>query len=118
MDDKEISVQLESQRELLELMIKVGRRCAHDLAHAADDIKDPKWHKIYRERSDAYLAIFYPDSGPKNYRAKLHEEIDKLECILNTLCRLTETSKGDYEILVNTVAEKFDKKKPYDTMPF
>lgn len=83
------------QSELLRLMVRAGRRCAHDLAHAADEMALPlaqrkdaaqAWH----ERAQMWARIFYPTSGPKDYRDELHHEIWRLEqevARLRELCR-------------------------------
>lgn len=71
------------QGELLELIVKAGRRVTHDLEHAAADIMlcmDRKaasdmWHA----RSQMWRKIFYPANGAKDYRHRLHSEIFKLE---------------------------------------
>lgn len=85
----------EAQRELLRLMVRAGRRCAHDLAHAADELALPlaqrkdaaqAWH----ERAQMWTRIFYPASGPKDYRDELHHEIWRLGQEverLRSLCR-------------------------------
>lgn len=83
----------EAQRELLRLMIRAGRRCAHDLAHAADEMALPlaqrkdaarAWH----ERAQMWAQIFYPASGPKDYRDELHHEIWRLEQEVERLRKL------------------------------
>ncbi len=78
--------------EQLELTTKAARRCAHDLQHCASDV----WHcldrnkqcEFWHERAQFWQSVFYPDRGPKNYRAKLHTEIDDLYCQLERLRKL------------------------------
>ena len=62
--------------ELLELTVKAARRCAYDLAHAADMVKDDHFRPIYRDRARHWLKVFNPADGPKDYRARLHYELD------------------------------------------
>ena len=75
-------------REQLELVVKAGRRCAHDLAHAASDVvyspypKDER-SKFWAERARHWEEVFYPGDDGKNYRSRLHREIARLE----QLCR-------------------------------
>lgn len=66
---------IEGQAELLRLMVKAGRRCAHDLAHAADDVSDRESAAMWRERARMWIGLFYPDGGPKDYRDELHRDI-------------------------------------------
>ncbi|MFK4705933.1 hypothetical protein ABIC83_002772 [Roseateles asaccharophilus] len=80
---------LDDLHETLELTVKAGRRCAHDLDHAADEIRDAEQREFFRQRARMWLAIFYPDKGPKNYRAELHLTISRLEgqvARLRSLC--------------------------------
>lgn len=73
----------EDMKELLELVVKSARRCAYDLHHAAGMIDRSGWYSEYRtvfaEKSNRYLTIFNPADDGKSYRAKLHNEIDRLE---------------------------------------
>jgi hypothetical protein len=73
------------ERELFELTVKAGRRCAHDFEHCSEDIgrvspymTSSEWNARARE----WLRIFYPGGGPKDYRARLHYEIDRLTALL------------------------------------
>ncbi|MDS1141764.1 hypothetical protein RE432_15085 [Pusillimonas sp. SM2304] len=68
-----------AQRELMELIVKAGRRCAYDLAHAADWLPDPGSQATYRARAKMWINIFDPANGPKDYRHRLHQEIFMLE---------------------------------------
>lgn len=76
-----------SQAELLRLMVRAGRRCAHDLQHAASDISVSYRHTPedrealtiqWSERARLWQGIFYPVGGLKDYRDELHAEIEKL----------------------------------------
>lgn len=71
-------------RELFELIIKAGRRCAHDLEHAATDVllassDRKKASDLWHERAKMWQKIFYADGGPKDYRHRLHSDIFILE---------------------------------------
>lgn len=61
--------------ELLGLYTMAGRRCAHDLAHAADLVEDSHWNKIFVDKAKHWHTVFYPGSDGKNYRHHLHNEI-------------------------------------------
>lgn len=82
----------EMQSELLELMVKAGRRCAHDLAHAASLIgmQEPPRELVdeLNRRAEEWRAVFYPDGGPKNYRARLHDKIEQLQDRVDELEKL------------------------------
>ncbi len=82
----------QAQRELLELMVKAGRRCAHDLAHAVSLIgmrEPPRELAVeFHRRAQQWREVFYPDDGPKNYRARLHAEIERLQDRVDELEKL------------------------------
>lgn len=62
-----------------DLLLKSARRCAHDLDHVVGDL--PLHSMMQNEmamRARHWLDVFSPD-GVKNYRLKLHEELDSLE---------------------------------------
>lgn len=79
------------ERELFELTVKAGRRCAHDLAHAIDSDPDADNRKFMRQRLDVWRIIFYPDNGPKNYRARIHQTIHDQESTIETLRKLLKS---------------------------
>lgn len=68
-----------ARRQTLELIVKAGRRCAYDLAHAADQLPDKRSRELYEQRARMWQDIFNPAHGPKDYRHDLHREIAKLE---------------------------------------
>lgn len=86
-------------REQLQLAIKAGRRCAHDLDHAADLMGLPtmaaEYSKQYRERAGMWAAIFYADGGIKDYRHRLHHDIWKLEREIDRLKEACEAADID-----------------------
>lgn len=70
--------------EQYDLILKAARRCAHDLAHCADDVHSAgmgsapfmtpgEWH----ERAQHWRAVFYPDGGPKDYEARIRLEYER-----------------------------------------
>lgn len=68
------------QKEMLELVIKAGRRLMHDFKHMLDEVPNNNAFKdTYQQRAKIWENIFYPDNGPKNYRSSLHQEIMRLE---------------------------------------
>lgn len=77
----------QANSELLELVIKAGRRCAYDLQHASDDIPGNQGG-ILRDRADMWLRIFDPAHGPKDYRSRLHTTITELEMRVQGLLEL------------------------------
>lgn len=88
--------------EQLSLSIKAGRRCMHDLSHAVDHIEHKETRLIYQQRVDLWHSIFYADDGVKNYRHKLHHEIDRLQrdnARLRALCISAGVDPADPESL-------------------
>lgn len=84
------------QKELLELTIKAGRRLMHDFYHLLSEVPDNnQFKKVYTERAEMWKTIFYSDDGPKNYRARLHLDLDNLEMENNRLKRLLKAHKID-----------------------
>lgn len=65
-DNKPDTDQIEIQKELLELMIKAGRRLMHDFKHMLNEVpKDSMFKVEFEERAKMWEEIFYPDNGPK-----------------------------------------------------
>lgn len=79
----------------LELMTKAGRRCAYDLRHAASCIHDPAEQQLFHDRAYMWLNVFNPGSDGKNYRHRLHIEIDRLETRIEKLVALCEAAGID-----------------------
>jgi hypothetical protein len=72
------------QKEMLDLMIKAGRRLMHDFDHMLDEIpSDNIFREEYKERAAMWRTIFYPDNGAKNYRSELLQTIMDLESKLD-----------------------------------
>ncbi len=88
----------DAQSELLELITKAARRCAYDLRHAANTIRNnDDACKMYDDRAEMWLSVFNPDNGPKNYRAGLHDEIWNLESRVAELEKLCEKNGIHYD---------------------
>lgn len=90
----------EANRELMELVIKAARRCAYDLAHAADWQLDAEQRKMFQARAKNWLTIFNPANGPKDYRHRMHVDISMLEIKirrLQELCRKHDIDLGDLD---------------------
>lgn len=68
-------------RELLELVVRSGRRCAYDLRHAIEclGMRDKESASLFDGRAEHWLTVFDPARGPKDYRTQLHLEISRLE---------------------------------------
>ena len=72
------------QQELYELVLKSARRCAYDLKHASDDIpRDVLFcgesrGEMWNNQGNSWIKIFQPD-GMKDYRHRLHREIDIMD---------------------------------------
>lgn len=66
--------------ETLAITIRCARRCAYDLAHAADFIPETgfqrQWGERYRDRAAHWQQLFSNGASVKDYRLKLHSEID------------------------------------------
>lgn len=78
----------QAQRELLELVVKAGRRCAYDLWHAAYQFPDRINRELYGSRAGMWLGIFNPANGLKDYRHQLHRDIATLEMEIRRLQKL------------------------------
>lgn len=96
----------EVQRELFDLILKVARRCAYDLAHAADEIGMNSTSELFRERARMWIEIFEGDGG-KKYRHELHDEIFNRDIVIDQYRKLVE-KHGLLE-----EAEKFDERLPF-----
>jgi hypothetical protein len=82
----------ESLAESYAMLIKLARRCAHDLDHAVSFIPEDTWPlEMLEPRSRQWLKIFSP-SGVKNYRTKLHDQLDDLEMEVALLRRQLENA--------------------------
>jgi len=89
------------QKELLELIVKAGRRCAYDLDHAAGMIHgDPYWRNKLGERAKYWLTIFDPADGPKDYQSRLMNRAEMAEYRLEKALALLDKHKIDHDIVM------------------
>ena len=63
------------------LILMAGRRCAFDLKHAANSIRDAERSSRYLDRAEMWLSIFSP-CGSSEYRHRLHREISEKEYMI------------------------------------
>lgn len=64
-------------REMLTLLILAGRRVTHDLGHAISDLRpDSFLTDRLHAKHEHWMKVFYPDDGSKNYRSRLHYELN------------------------------------------
>lgn len=66
------------------LLLKAARRCAYDLSHSAWGNQTPELADRFETRARMWINIFSPD-GVKDYRHRLHNDIDKLELRIDRL---------------------------------
>lgn len=71
--------------EQVELIVLAARRCTHDLEHATSYIAPGEEHDLFRERVHMWRKVFYPAGDGKNYRHRLHYEIDELSAYADRL---------------------------------
>lgn len=75
-----------TQKAMLELAIKSGRRLLHDFDHLLSELpKDHFFKEDFKERSQMWHTVFYPDDGMKNYLTELHYQIRRLDVENSTL---------------------------------
>lgn len=89
------------QKELFELIVKAGRRCAYDLDHAAGMIlHDPYFRNKLGERAKYWLTIFDPADGPKDYQSRLMNRAETAEYRLEKALALLDKHKIDHDIVM------------------
>lgn len=75
-----------AQRELMDVLVKAGRRCAYDLRHAADFMdSNRELQKTMYHRAAHWISVFNPGKEQKNYRQELHEIIRNREDIIEKI---------------------------------
>lgn len=89
----------EFQTELLRLIVKAGRRCAYDLAHAVDYMEPGHMKEILKDRPAHWLAVFNPADDGKSYRDRLHNSIYELGNHVDYLQRLLRQNGIDYDTI-------------------
>ena len=85
------------------LVLMAGRRCAYDLAHVAGTLYGhSSTSSMFSERAEMWQNLFTPQGG-KDYRHRLHKDIQELEIKLEKLENLCEFHNIDL---------------PYEKIPF
>ena len=89
--------------ETLAITIRCARRCAYDLSHAADMIPyEPghffaPWHKRMQDKASHWQSLFSSGASMKDYRLKLHQEIDRQEEVIRKLrLKLVECGQSEW----------------------
>jgi hypothetical protein len=89
-------------RAINEMLIKAGRRCAYDLAHAASyistqgDPTDTSFYEIFQERSDHWKGVFNPTNVGKDYYNAAQVEHARLEREIVRLKQVCQAAGIDY----------------------
>lgn len=79
--------------EILELTIRAARRCAYDLKHAAEMVKDKYFTDIFRDNAQHYVKLFQSGNECKDYRHRLHRTISEHEITIERLRKVLEENK-------------------------
>lgn len=83
--------------ETLAITVRCARRCAYDLSHAADMVSDGQWASRYRARSEHWQSLFSSGASMKDYRLKLHRDLDERERTIERLrARLKELGHSQW----------------------
>lgn len=69
--------QLNVQNEMIELVCKAGRRCCYDLAHAVSLLPESEYD-YWKAREVGWRTLFESGTEVKDYRHRLHLEVDRL----------------------------------------
>lgn len=83
--------------QIHELCMLAARRCAHDLGHAASEIRDTEMNKYFWEKHYMWRDIFYPVEKQKRYRHDLHDKIMRLERCQEKLSEVLKKYNIPYE---------------------
>jgi hypothetical protein len=85
--------------EALELTVRSARRCAYDLVHCSDALimgrKDGEMAELFRERANHYVGLFQSGNAMKDYRHRLHDQIEEQERTIERLRALLAEHKID-----------------------
>lgn len=78
--------------EAHDILIRCARRCAYDLDHAVDEIRigpNDEWKREIRgmlhDKARYWVGFFATGNCAKDYRIKLHGEIDSLRAEVDRL---------------------------------
>jgi hypothetical protein len=84
------------------LLLKAARRCSYDMSHCSSELDmalsrtNEKAIIDFHERSRMWLGLFNPDGG-KDYRHRLHHDINNLDLEISRLKRLCDEHKINHE---------------------
>lgn len=91
--------------ETLEITIRTARRCAYDLKHCSDALvcserhgrhhRDDETAQMFRERADFYVRLFQNGNSMKDYRLKLHGDLDDANDTITKLRAILAEHKLD-----------------------
>jgi hypothetical protein len=77
-------------REDYETLVRLARRCAYDLRHAADDVPRDNWMN-WAARANSWVSLFAKGNPGKDYRMQMQRDLsearDHAEQLVE-LCRL------------------------------
>ncbi|MEG0868723.1 MAG: hypothetical protein RSD49_17510 [Hafnia sp.] len=76
--------------DLLEIAIKSGRRCAHDMAHCESYMDTNVMSSKIGRQACAWRNVFYSSQETKSYLNKHHRRIMKNSVEISRLTRLLE----------------------------
>jgi hypothetical protein len=79
-------------RDLLEVAVKSGRRCAHDMVHCASYLNTSEGAKTFHLRAHTWSKMFYPGDSTKSYWTAYHNRIMKNDNEISRLKRLLKTA--------------------------
>jgi len=71
--------------ETLAITVRCARRCAYDLAHAADFIPAGEWERLYQARARHWQQLFSSGASMKDYRLRLHDDIEARDITIEKL---------------------------------
>lgn len=76
--------------DLLEIAIKAGRRCTHDMDHCVSYLKADAARSHAQAQSTAWRNVFYSSQEYKMYLNKHHRQIMAHDTEISRLTRLLE----------------------------
>ena len=77
--------------EQYETLIRLARRCAYDLCHTADDLKeDSYFHSFMPDRARHWAKLFAVGNPGKDYRLRIQMDLADAEDGLATLIQLCD----------------------------
>ena len=89
--------------ETHEIMIRCARRCAYDLDHAVDMIRldEGDWRveirDMLRQKARYWIGLFASGNSVKDYRLRLHADLDDRDREIERLRGLCEANGIDHQ---------------------